>query len=144
MNDTDPNSGNRSFFAKLTTPYEALAMVQDTSKAFLIIGVLQLVTTLVSKQPWGLLDSGLNLIGGFALRKWHSRVVAVVLLVWSSLTLLGFFWADPAHRVGAAGLLFALVGVWAGVRATETTFKLRTTLALDATKTAPVATDEPH
>ncbi len=141
---TDP-SDNQSFFSGLNSHYDALRMVKDTSNAFFLIAALQVVTMLLTGALLGGVDVAVNGIGGWVLRRQRSRAAAVVLLVFAVLTfvvvVLPWVGVNVPHQGGAASFIFALVGLWAGVRATEATFKLHGSLAQDAPKAAGSGTD---
>jgi hypothetical protein len=137
----DP-SNNRSFLARLTSHYDALAMVEDTSKAFFLIAALQVISVLVSGVWLGLVDAAIKTGGGLLVRKNHSRVAAVMLLVLAVITLVAVALqlegvTVPVHT-GGGSLLFALICLWAGARAAEATFKLCGSLSASV----PVATPD--
>lgn len=133
--NTDPSS-NRAFFSKITTHYEALAMVEDASKAFFAIGGLQIFSALVLGAYFGVFHAVANLVGAVAIRRKHSRAAAVVLLVLAVTSLLGFFLSYVGVRVvsggGSVRIIFSLLALWAGARATEATYKLHGSLAANA------------
>jgi hypothetical protein len=127
---------NRAFFSKLASHYDALAMIEDTAKAFLIIGCLTAVTA-VFTNLYGLIEAGVYLIGAVCIRRYWSRAAAAILLALSSLVTCLIFATLVGFRIdlggGAASIIFALVGVWAGARALEATIKLRGSLAAGVT-----------
>jgi len=123
---------NKAFFSKLTSHYDALAMVKDTSIAFVMIGCLSLLTALFSSL-YGLVDAAIYLVGAFFLRRYQSQAGAWTLLAYAGLMacmvagkLSG---ATFAANAGGASPIFALVGLWAGVRAVEATTKLKGSLS---------------
>lgn len=130
--NTDPSS-NRAFFSKIGTHYEALEMVGDTSKAFFVIGSIQIITSLVAGAHFGMVHALANLAGAVAVRYKHSRAAAVFLLVLAIATLAGFLLSYVGLHVitggGSVAVIFALLALWAGSRATEATHKLRGSLA---------------
>jgi hypothetical protein len=130
--NTDQSS-NRSFFSKISTHYDALAMVNDTSKAFFLIGGLQILSSVLLGTYIGIFHAAANLVGAFAIRSRHSRVAAVVLLALSAATCVGFLLSYVGVTVVSGGssvsIIFTLLGLWAGARATEATYKLHGSLA---------------
>lgn len=136
---------DRSFFGKLNSHYEALAMVKDTSNAFFIIAALQLLSALLASSLIGLLDPSLNFAGALVLRRTNSRVAATLLLLLASIAtlifLLGYTDIQFSAHTGSMALIFALVGLWAGVRATEATFKLHGSLSSNASLQTSVDND---
>lgn len=81
----------------------------------------------------GLVDGILNVAGAYAIRKSHSRGAAVILLLLSIITFvlvaLKFSGVHIPIIASGSSLIFALVGLWAGVRATEAAFKLHGSLS---------------
>lgn len=111
-------------FSKLENRDDALKMVKDTSTAFFAVAALQAVLSY-----WiglgVLVDAAIFAVCGFFLRRFHSRSAAVVLLVLALLTA-GVTIANKAGADvgGGNNVILALVLLWAGIRATEATFKL--------------------
>jgi hypothetical protein len=126
-------SNTRSFFSPLTSHFEALQMVRDTSGAFFMIAGLQLLGVMFTGEFLGLVEVGINTVGALCIRRANSRAAAVILLLTASLGLVAILvqlaGGMPALKPTGLNLLFALLGVWAGARATEATFKLRGALS---------------
>lgn len=108
-------------------------MIEDTSKAFVVIGCLQIFCSLVLGAYFGMLQAAVNLVGAFAIRSKHSRLAAVLLLVLAVATLVGFLLSYVGVNVvsggGSVSIIFSLLALWAGARATEATYRLHGSLA---------------
>lgn len=132
---------NKAFFSKLTSHYDALAMVKDTSTAFIMIGCVAVLTALFTSL-YGLVDAAVYLAGAFFLRRYESRAAAWTLLVYAGLMtcmVVGkLSGASFAAEAGGASPIFALVGLWAGTRAVEATTKLKGSLSATARNTETV------
>ena len=128
----------RAFFSRLESHYDALFMVRDTANAFFVVAALQALTAAAARSPDMVPDVVMNAVGAFALRRWRSRAAAVVLLAMAMLTLgLLLFGLVNQGRIPPVALIVALLTGWAGVRATEATFKLRGSLSADAPQRQP-------
>ena len=133
MQDVD----KKGFFSKIDNYYDALALIKDTTKALTIIGVLQLITgVFLYLQSVSLLsfsDGLITLACAYAIRRFHSRLAAVVSLLFAFATL-GI--AAIQHASGSA-IFLSLITLWAAGRALEATAKLRGRFA-----SGPAATDD--
>ena len=123
---------NKAFFSRLTSHYDALTMVKDTASAFLMVGCLSVLTALFTSL-YGLVDAVIYISGAFILRRFNSQAAAWTLLVYAVLTALmvvaRLTGATFAAGAGGASLIFALVSLWAGIRAVEATIKLKGSLS---------------
>lgn len=125
----------KAFFSKLTSHYDALQMVDDTAKAFFMLGGLAVLSALFSSW-YGLVDAVIYAVGAFFLRRYRSRPAAWILLVYAAMmafvTAARLSGAAFSADTGGASPIFALVGLWAGIRAVEATTKLQGSLSATA------------
>lgn len=118
----DPNENNKSFIAKIDTPFKALEIVRVVSKLLVFFGVLQMLGGIFLGTILGVIDAAINIVGAFFIYKFHSRVASVFILATALLVLLGTF--ASYFEASGVGLFVVLVEVWAGARVTEATYKL--------------------
>jgi len=107
-----------------TSPYRSLACSPQVHLGFSI-----------------LFDAASYLIGGFLLRRFHSRAAAVVILVLAAFSL----YVTVANRLGenlggGSNIFLSLIVLWAAIRAVEATFKLRSRFALEPLHVEPSKT----
>jgi hypothetical protein len=112
-----------SWFSKIENREDALKVIKDTSTAFIAIAILQAILSYFF-GPSVLIDAIINAGGAFFLRRFNSRVAAIVLLVVAVLSV----GITIANLLGAklgtgTNILMAIIVFWAGVRAVEATFK---------------------
>ena len=69
-----------SFFLKIETRADALKVIKDTSRGFFFIAALQVALSFMLGFLL-LIDAVVYATGGFFVRKFHSRVAAVALLL---------------------------------------------------------------
>lgn len=120
----DPSPKKMGLFSKIASRDDALKVAKDTSSALFFLAVLQ-----GAQAYWVglsvLFDAVIYAIGGFFVRRFHSRAAAIIVLV---LALVGAV-VTFGNRVGANlgggnNVILATLVVWAAVRAVESTFKL--------------------
>lgn len=113
-----------NWFSKIENREDALKVIKDTATAFIAIAIIQAILSFFVGSSI-MIDAIVNMGGSFFLRRYNSRVAAVVLLVVAAIglgfavaTLLGF-------KLGIeSNILMAIIVLWAGIRAVESTFKL--------------------
>jgi hypothetical protein len=113
-----------SWFSKIESREDALKVIKDTSSAFMVIAVIQAILSYFVGTSI-LVDAIINMGGAFFLRRFNSRVAAVVLLILALITI-GVTIANMlGAKLGAGGnILVAIIVLWAAIRAVEATFKL--------------------
>jgi uncharacterized membrane protein HdeD (DUF308 family) len=112
-----------SWFSKIESKEDALKVIKDTTTAFIAIAVLQAILSFFVGHSI-LIDGIINAGGAFFLRRFNSRVAAVVLLIVATISV----GITIANLLGAelgtgTNILLAIIVFWAGVRAVEATFK---------------------
>jgi hypothetical protein len=113
------------WFSKISSREDALKMTKDTSMGFFVVAALQAALSFL--VGFGILfDAVLYAVGGFFVRRYHSRAAAVILLL-LAVVAVGVTFANKAggNLGGGNNIFLALIVLWAAVRAVEATFKLR-------------------
>jgi hypothetical protein len=123
---------NRAF-PKIYSREDALSAIAVAGNAFLILVALQLISAMIAignrppKVPV-FTDTALDRLGTAAifavlasmLHRLHSRVIAVTMFL---LVVLSNVWGLGQGPFGALGGVALMIGLWAGVRAMQATFK---------------------
>jgi cobalamin synthase len=112
------------WFSKIASREDALKIIKDTSNGFFVVAAIQAALSFLVGYSI-LFDAALYAVGGFFLRKFNSRVAAVLLLLLAAIGA-GVTFANKvgANLGGGNNIFLALIVLWAGVRAVEATFKL--------------------
>lgn len=114
----------KSIFAKIDSREDALRVVKDASSAFFFIAGLQILVAFLLGFSL-LLDAGIYIICGFFIRRFNSRVAAIVVLLLSLLsiatTIGNLLGADLG---GGSNIVLAVIVLAVAVRTVEATFKL--------------------
>jgi uncharacterized membrane protein len=101
--------------SKIETKEQAIQIVRTTSVFYFVVGGIQVLLALLN--PYLLIDAVIFIGGGIVLRQFNSRIAAVVMLIDACVGVL-------FSLLGGGFPLLAALSVWAGVRATDATFKL--------------------
>lgn len=111
-------------FSKIESREDALKVAKDTSMAFFVVGGIQAALSFLIGYSV-LFDALIYVGGGFFLRRFNSRIAAVVLLVLAVVGA-GVTFANKvgANLGGGNNIILALIILWAAIRAIEATFKL--------------------
>jgi len=117
-----------SLMSKIETAEDAHKVVKETSLGFFVVAALQTAIGVVfMKNPWGLVDVTIMVVGALLLRTFNSRAAAVVLFL-LALTQAGSTLANMLgvpFGGGGSNILLALVMMWIAYRAIQATFKLK-------------------
>lgn len=121
--DSKPKKKN-PWFGKIESREDALKVIKDSSNAFYVIAAIQAGIG-VFLAPSMILDGVIYAVLGFLLRKFNSRIVAVLLLLFSALAVFATV-SNQFGRDGTGGsnIVLAVIILWAAVRAVQATFKL--------------------
>lgn len=114
----------RGWYSKIESREDALQMTRITARGFFVVAAIQAALAFV--VGFGILvDASLYVVGGLLVRRFHSRIAALVLLLLALLAL-GITIANKAgaNMGGGSNILLSLVVLWAAIRAVEATFKL--------------------
>src|SRR5262245_55675555 len=116
--------GLSTLYVKIEARDAALETIEEASTVFYIVAGLIAVISFIW-EPVLLIDAALYGIGGFFLRRFNSRVAAVILLVmsisWAGATLAN---AVGVNLGGDRNIFLALILLWFSYRAVQATFKL--------------------
>lgn len=135
----EPNSQNEatkgSWFAKIETKEDALKVIKNTSIGFFVVAGIHGVSGFFL-TPALFIDAVLIAVLAYILMQWKVRTAAVILLILACIITITTF----LNRAGGisksnSSILLALIILWAGVRATEATFKLRGKFAKEGIST---------
>ena len=126
-----PAGKKRGFFSSIESREDALKVAKDASTAFFLIAGLQALLSFVIGFSI-LLDAAVYLVGGFFVRRFHSRAAAIVLLLLAGISAA----VTVGNRMGAdlgggKNVVLALIVFWAAIRAVDATFKLHGRFAGD-------------
>ena len=115
----------RFFLFRIESREDALTLIDDVSLALFFFAAVRGGIAVFSRNLM-FVDAALIAILAFALRKWQSRLASVLLLVIgirataiSTLNIAGVITRGNPH------IILSLLVLWAAIRATEATFKLR-------------------
>jgi hypothetical protein len=126
----------RKWFSKIETRDDALKVIKEVSLTFLGLAGLQLaLMVFVLRQYAVVYDVAVIVLGVFFLWRFKSRAAAVLLLLLAGAEL----GVTVANRAGAAvgggnNIFLGLVMLWAGIRAVQASFKLRSLAAAASAK----------
>jgi len=118
-----PPKKKNTWFGKIETRDEALKVIKDASNGFYFLAVLQVVLGYFIMGTEAIIDGVIFAICAFLLRKFNSRVVAVILLLLS----IGGLVVTGINKFGGGGqnLFLAVIMIWVSVRAIQATFGLK-------------------
>lgn len=113
-----------SWFGKIETQDEALEVIKGVSIGFYFLAVLQIVIGYFLIGLESIIDGVIYAVLAFLLRKFNSRVVAVILLLISIASIVFTGINQFAGGTGGKNTILAVITVWASIRAIQATFKL--------------------
>lgn len=115
----------KGWVTKIESREDALKMVKDTSTGFFVVaGIIAAISFVLG--PSLLVDAVLYAVGAFFLRRYNSRVAAVLLLILASASAAVTFANMAGANLGGGNNAFlAVIIFWAAIRAVEATYKLR-------------------
>jgi hypothetical protein len=121
-----------SLLSRISSREDALKIVKDVSTGFLIIAAIQVALSFVLGFSM-IFDAVIYIVGGLVLRRFQSRIAAVVLLLLATAGA-GVTAANLAGAKlgGGHNIFLALVLLLAAIRAVEATFKLHGRFSAEA------------
>lgn len=121
---TPPKKKN-TWFGKIETRNEALKVIKDTSNSFYLLAILQTILGYFIIGIWSITDGIVFAVCAFLLRKFNSRIVAIILLLLSvsGLVITGMNKFDDG--AGGRNLFLAVIMIWVSIRAIQATFELK-------------------
>lgn len=122
MAEDKPKQG---WFAKIETREDALKVIKDTSIGFFVVAGIHGAAGFFL-TPALIIDAVLIAVLAFILMKWKVRTAAVILLILACIiTISTILNKVSGTSKSVSSIILSLCILWAGVRATEATFKLR-------------------
>ena len=120
-----PPKKKNAWFGKIETRDEALKVIKDTSNGFYFLAALQIVLGYFIMGTEAIIDGVIFAVCAFLLRKFNSRVVAVILLLLSIGGLVVTGINKFGGGTGGRNLFLAVIMIWISVRAIQATFGLK-------------------
>lgn len=121
---TLPKKKNR-LFGKIETWEDAIKVIKDVSNAFYFLAALQMVLGYFIIGAATIIDGVVFAACAFLLRKFHSRIVAVILLLLSIGTLVATVLNKFGTSTGGKNVFLAVITIWVSIRAIQATFSLK-------------------
>lgn len=140
---SEPTKKKSALFSKIETRDDALKAVRDCSGGFLVVAAIQGLIGMFL-FPGVIIDAILLAVLALILRKWHSRLAAVVLLVMSLFILV----TTVSNRIGVTSqggtnIFLAVLMVLVGFRSVQATFLLSGRFAARPPAPAPRMPPQP-
>lgn len=123
MSTTTDKKQKRTIFT-IETYDQAQRAIQHSSAAFLILTVIFGITGIFFYESSSLIHVLIFGVLAIALLYLKSRIVALLLLLTSTLTILPIF-TNLNSLLAGGNILIAFVLLWASIKAVEATFKLQ-------------------
>lgn len=120
-----PPKKKNSWFGKIETKDEALKVIKDASNGFYFLAALQIVLGCFIMGMEAIVDGVIFAVCAFLLRKFNSRVVAVILLLLSIGGLIVTGINKFGGGSGGQNLFLAVIMIWVSIRAIQATFGLK-------------------
>ena len=120
-----PPKKKNAWYGKIETKEEALKVIKDASNGFYFLAALQVVLGYFIMGTEAIIDGVLFAVCAFLLRKFNSRVVAVILLLLSIGGLVVTAINKFGGGTGGQNLILAVIMIWTSIRAIQATFGLR-------------------
>lgn len=120
-----PPKKKNTWFGKIETRDEALKVIKDVSNSFYFLAALQIIFGYFIMGVEVIIDGTIFAVCAFLLRKFNSRVVAVVLLLLSVGGLIVTGINKFGGGSGGRNLVLAVIAIWVSIRAIQATFELR-------------------
>lgn len=112
-------------FGKIRRRDDALKVIKDASNGFYFLAAFQLVLGYFIMGVEVIIDVVIFAICAFLLRKFNSRVVAVILLLLSVAGLVVTGINKFGGGSGGRNLLLTVIMIWVSIRAIQATFGLK-------------------
>ena len=122
---TRRNQIKNTWFGKIETTENALKVIKDVSNGFYFLAVLQIVLGYFIMGTSAIIDGVLFAVCAFLLRKFNSRVVAIILLLLSVGGLVVTRINQFGGGTGGRNLFLAVIMIWVSIRAIQATFGLK-------------------
>lgn len=120
-----PPKKKNAWYGKIETKDEALKVIKDASNGFYFLAALQIVLGYFIMGTEAIIDGVLFAVCAFLLRRFNSRVVAVILLLLSIGGLVVTAINKFGGGTGGRNIILAVIMIWTSIRAIQATFGLR-------------------
>ena len=120
-----PPKKKNTWFGKIETRDEAIKVIKDASNGFYFLAALQIVLGYFIMGALAIVDGVIFAVCAFLLRKFNSRVVAVILLLLSVAGLVVTGMNKFGGGSGGQNLFLAVIMIWVSIRAIQATFGLK-------------------
>lgn len=112
-------------FDKIETKDEALKIIKNTSNGFYFLAVLNIILGYFIVGISAIIDGVILAIMAFLLRKFNSKIAAIILLLLSIVGLIVTVTNKISGSTGGQNLVLAVIMIWLSIRAIQATFGLR-------------------
>ncbi len=113
-----------TLFGKIETKEEALKIIKDSSNGFYFLSALEIIAGYFVIGISAIIDGIIFAICAFLLRKFNSKVVAIILLLISAMSLITTGVNKFSNGSGGQNIFLAVIVVWISIRAVQATFAL--------------------
>lgn len=120
-----PPKKKNAWYGKIETKDEALKVIKDASNGFYFLAALQIILGYFIMGTEAIIDGVLFAVCAFLLRKFNSRVVAVILLLLSIGGLVVTAINKFGGGTGGQNIILAVIMIWTSIRAIQATFGLQ-------------------
>ena len=120
-----PPKKKNAWYGKIETKEDALKVIKDASNGFYFLAVLQIALGYFIMGTEAIIDGAIFAVCAFLLRKFNSRVVAVILLLLSIGGLIVTGMNKFSGGAGGQNLILAIIMIWVSIRAIQATFGLK-------------------
>jgi hypothetical protein len=120
-----PPKKKNTWFRKIETRDEALKVIKDASNVLYFLAAFEIVLGYFIMGVGAIVDGVIFAVCAFLLRKFNSRVVAVILLLLSIGVLIVTGINKFGGGSGGRNLSLAVIKIWVSIRAIQATFGLK-------------------
>ena len=113
----------REIAGKIESKEEAVKVIKDCSNAFLVLAAIEVIAGLVLLGTGAVIDGIVFAILAIILRKLHSRVAAIILLLLSLGAVVVTIMNNVSGGKGGSNIILGIVIVYASIRGIQATFK---------------------
>ncbi|OGJ53663.1 hypothetical protein A2448_00720 [Candidatus Peregrinibacteria bacterium RIFOXYC2_FULL_41_22] len=123
MTDPKQKFSFKQIAGKIESKEEAVKIIKDCSNAFFILAGIEIVAGIVIIGTAAIIDGIIFGILAFVLRKFYSRVAAIILLLMSLGSVIVTVMNNASGGNGGSNIILAIVIVYASARGIQATFK---------------------
>ena len=110
-----------AWYGKIETKEDAIKVIKDSSNGFLLLSAIQMALGFIIGIET-VIDGVIYLILALLLRKFNSRVVAIILLLLSLVSIVVTGMNKLGGGAGGRNVLLSLIVTWVSIRAIQATF----------------------